>query len=323
MDTDDLAVFVHAAATGSLSEAARRLSVTPAAASRRMAALEERLGARLMHRTTRSATLTGEGEAFLPHAQAVLDAADAGRAALVSGREEAAGLLRVTAPANFGRKVVAPLVPPLLAAHPALRVELLLTDSVVDIVAEGVDCAVRIARLRDSALIARRLAESPVLLCAAPAYLARAGAPRRLADLAGHECLVLGGGGHWTFEFGGRARQVRVSGRFGSNSLEAVRESCLGGAGLALFSAWDVAEDLERGALVAVELDAVPPQELAIWAVYPTARLLPRKVRAFVSALQEVLARPPSRWSGGSAAREPSPATAGGSRPPGRTAAGP
>jgi DNA-binding transcriptional LysR family regulator len=300
LDTEDLAVFVHAAAAGSLSEAARRLSTTPAAASRRLAALEGRLGARLMHRTTRSVALTGEGEAFLPHAQAVLDAEAAGRAALASGREEAAGLLRVTAPANFGRRVVAPLVPLLLAEHPGLRVELLLTDGVVDIVAEGIDLAVRIARLRDSALIARRLAESPVLLCAAPAYLARAGTPRRLADLAAHDCLVLGGGGHWTFELGGRARrQVRVSGRFNSNSLDAVREACLGGAGLALFSAWDVAEELERGALVAVALDALPPQELAIWAVYPTARLLPRKVRVFVSALQEVLARPPSRWSGG------------------------
>lgn len=314
MDTDDLAVFVHAAATGSLSEAARRLSIAPAAASRRLAALEERLGARLMHRTTRSATLTGEGEAFLPHAQAVLEAAEAGRAALANGREEVSGLLRVTAPANFGRKVVAPLVPPLLAAHPGLRVELLLTDSVVDIVAEGVDLAVRIARLRDSTLVARRLAESPVLLCAAPAYLARAGTPRRLADLAEHECLALGAGGHWTFEVGGRARQVRVSGRFSSNSLEAVRESCLGGAGLALFSAWDVAEELESGALASVELDALPPQELAIWAVYPTARLLPRKVRAFVDALQTVLARPPALWSGGSAAHG-RPAPAGGDRP--------
>ncbi len=294
MDTEDLAVFVHAVAAGSLSGAARRLSTTPAAASRRLAALEARLGARLMHRTTRSVTLTGEGEAFLPHAQA----------ALASGREEAAGLLRVTAPANFGRRVVAPLLPPLLASHPDLRVDLLLTDSLVDIVAEGIDTAVRIARLRDSALVARRLAESPVLLCAAPAYLARAGTPRRLADLAEHDCLALGGGGHWTFELGGRPRRVRVSGRFGSNSLEAVREACLGGAGLALFSAWDVAEELERGALVAVELDALPPQELAIWAVYPTARLLPPKVRVFVSALQDVLARPPSRWSGGSAARD-------------------
>ena len=143
-----------------------------------------------------------------------------------------------------------------------------------------------------------------MLLCAAPAYLARVGTPRRLADLAEHDCLALGGGGHRTFELGGRPRLVRVSGRSGSNSLEAVREACLGGAGLALFSAWDVAEELERGALVAVELDALPPQELAIWAVYPTARLLPPKVRVFVSALQDVLARAPSRWSGGSAARD-------------------
>lgn len=267
MDTQDLAVFVQAAASGSLSEAARRLGITPAAASRRLAALEAYLGARLLHRTTRSVTLTGEGEAFLLHAQAVLDAESAGRAALANGQDEAAGLLRVTAPANFGRKVVAPLVAPLLAAHPKLRVELHLTDSLVDIVAEGMDLAIRIARLRDSALIARKLGESPVLLCAAPAYLARVGTPRHLADLEAHECLALGGGAYWTFELGGKPRQVRVAGRFGSNSLEAVREACLGGAGLALFSAWDVAEELANGTLVSVTLDAVPPQELAIWAV--------------------------------------------------------
>lgn len=298
MDTQDLSVFVLAANSGSLSEAARRLGLTPASASRRLAALEQALGARLLHRTTRSVTLTGEGEVFLPHAQAMLEAAEAGRAALARGHEEAAGTLRVTAPVNFGRKIVAPLVPPLLAMHPRLEVHLQLTDHVVDIVAEGFDLAVRIARLRDSTMIARKLAESPALLCAAPAYLARAGTPRRLADLATHECLRLGdSAGAWTFELSGKPQQVRIGGRFSSNSLEAVRQACLGGAGLAIFSAWDVAEELESGALVQVELDALPPQERPIWAVYPTSRLLPCKVRIFIAALQEALSGPPASWS--------------------------
>lgn len=290
METDDVAVFVHAAASGGLSAAARRLGLTPAAASRRLMSLEARLKVRLMHRTTRSASLTAEGETFLPYARALVDAADEGRAALLPVASGASGLLRLTAPANFGRRLVAPLVPALLARHPQLRIDLVLTDAVLDLAGGGFDLAVRVARLRDSGLVGQRLATNPIALCAAPAYLARAGVPSLLADLAGHEALALGGEVVWPFEAGGRERQVRVASRFAANSIDAVREACLGGAGLALLSEFDVRDEIARGELVALTLADARPADLDVWAVYPTARQLPRKVRVFVEALRARLA---------------------------------
>lgn len=285
METGDLAVLVQAAASGSLSAAARRLEITPMVASRRLAALEREMGVRLMHRTTRATSLTAEGEAFLPYAQAMLEAGDAARAAIEPVGAGASGILRVTAPAAFGRKIVAPLVPALLEANPALRIDLQLTDAVVDIVADGLDVAVRIAAMKDSSLIALRLAANVRLLCAAPSYLARAGRPRRLADLEQHECLVLTGSTHWAFNAGGRRRQVRIGGRFSSGSIEAVHAACRHGAGLALLSSWDAVDDLRAGTLESVSLTDSQPQELAIWAVYPTTLMVPQKVKAFVENL--------------------------------------
>lgn len=290
METTDLAVLVQAAASGSLSAAARRLEITPMTASRRLAALEREMGVRLLHRTTRAVSLTAEGEAFLPYAQAMLEAAEAARAAIEPVGGGAWGLLRVTAPAAFGRKIVAPLVPRLLAANPALRIDLQLTDAVVDIVAGGLDVAVRIAALKDSSLIARRLAANVRLLCAAPSYLARAGRPERLADLEEHQCLVLSGTTHWPFAADGRRREVRVGGRFSSGSIEAVHAACTHGAGLALLSSWDADDDLRTGALESLTLSDARPQELAVWAVYPTARMVPQKVKTFVEALDAHLA---------------------------------
>jgi DNA-binding transcriptional LysR family regulator len=288
METKDLAILAVAASAGSLSAAARRLGLTPMAATRRLAALERELGVRLMHRTTRSVSLTPEGETLLPYAQQMIDAEGAARAALSPESLGATGLLRVTAPAAFGRKVVAPLIPALLAANPDLRVDLELTDSVVDIVAGGFDVAIRIAPLRDSGLIARRLAPNPRLLCAAPAYLSRHKAPARIDDLVAHACLRLSGVTHWPFEVEGLARNIRVDGRFTCNSIDGVHDACVRGLGLALLSLWDVKAELRSGALVEVTLDAALPQELSIWALYPTTRLTPAKLHVFLAALQQV-----------------------------------
>lgn len=291
MDTDELDLFVQAAAAGSLSEAARRLGLTPMSASRRLAALEMSLGVRLMHRTTRAVALTPEGEAFFPHAQAMLETAAAARESVApEGRRTVTGLLRITAPAAFGRKIVAPLMPGFLSQHPELRVDLQLTDSVVDIVAAGIDVAIRIGRLRESSLIARKLAPNARVLVAAPAYLQRQGTPRTIEDLSRHEGLTLSGMTHWPFETAsGRIREVRVAGRFTSSSIEALHEACVGGQGLALLSTWDVRDELRSGSLVEVRLDAAVPQEFAVWAVYPSARLLPAKVRAFIDVLEGAL----------------------------------
>ncbi len=289
MDTDELSVFCQAAASGSLSAAARRLGVTPTVASRRLAALEERLRLRLVNRTTRSLSLTPEGEAFLPHARNILDAEANALGSLVGGRSAVAGLLRVTAPASFGRKVVAPLIPDLLQAHPDLRVQLSLQDRLVDIVGEGFDLAVRIGRMRDSSLLARKIAENPRMLCASPDYLARHGAPETLADLARHMRLGLMGRVNWPFVTARGVEEVRFEGRFESDSMEAVHVACLAGLGIATFSHWDVEAELTSGALQQVVLRNAAPESVAIWIVRPSSRHAPPKITPFTEALEKRL----------------------------------
>ncbi|WP_118134582.1 LysR family transcriptional regulator [Oceanicella sp. SM1341] len=290
MDLRDLAVLVEAVQGGSLAEAARRLGLTPMAASRRLAALERELGVRLVHRTTRALAPTPEGEAFLPWAEAMLEQEAGAREALRPAGAGVSGLLRLTCSAPFGRRVVAPLMPGFLAAHPGLRVDLAMTDSVLDIVGAGIDLAIRIAPLRDSTLVARRLGDSARVLVAAPEYLARAGAPRRIADLGRHACLVSSGATHWDFTGpGGRVRQP-VRGPFSATALEALHAACLGGLGIANLSEWYVEEELAAGRLIPLPLEDAVPEALGIWAVTPTARMVPPKVRAFLAALSARLA---------------------------------
>lgn len=292
MDTDAVAVLVAAAATDSLSAAARRLGISPMLATRRLAALEMDLGVRLMHRTTRSLSLTPEGEAFLPYAQALLESELAGRAQLRPAQEGASGLLRVSASLAFGRKVVAPILPGLLRDNPDLRIDLELNDGVIDIVGSGLDLAIRIAHLRENGLIAHKLADNPRVLCAAPSYVAARGAPATVADLAGHDCLALTGVSHWIFEAEGRRQQVRIHPRVCASSIEGLHEVCLGGGGIVLISHWNVREDLAAGRLVTLPLLGTAPEDLAIWAVYPTRRLVLPKVRLFIAALEARLAQP-------------------------------
>ena len=177
------------------------------------------------------------------------------------------------------------MISPLLRAHPQLRIDLELTDRVIDIVSSGLDLAIRIARLRDNSLVARRLAPSPRLLCAAPDYIAERGAPHTLEALADHECLALTGVTHWAFE----ARRVRIGGRFSASSIDGILEACLNGAGIALLAEWNVREDLRRGRLIALDVEGATAEELSIWAVYPTARMVLPKLRVFVSALEAAL----------------------------------
>lgn len=290
MDLADVAVFVEAVQAGSLAEAARRQRIAPMAATRRLAALELEMGVRLLHRTTRSLALTGEGEAFLPFARAMLEGEAGGRAAVRPSEAGIEGLLRVTASVPFGRKVVAPVIAAVMRAHPALQVDLLLTDSIVDIVAQGIDVAIRIAVMRDSSLVARRLADNPRCLYASPDYLAARGHPRRVADLGDHDCLVLTGVTHWSFTSRGNNVRQRIRGGFTASSIDALHQVCRAGLGIALLSKWDAVEESASGRLVPIALEDAEPDPLGIWAVYPSAHMVPPKVRTFVAALQARLA---------------------------------
>jgi DNA-binding transcriptional LysR family regulator len=285
LELADLTVLIEAVQQGSLSAAGRRLGLTPVAASRRLAALEAEIGVRLVHRTTRSLSLTPEGEAFLPHAEAILAHAEDGRAAVAGGEEVAGGLLRVATSVPFGRKVLTPMLAGFLAEHLRLRVELLLSDAVVDIAAQGIDVAIRFGELRDSMLVARRLSDNPRGVYASPAYLAEHAAPTRIAELAQHECLAVPAGRHWTFDRNGRTVRQAVAGRFAADSMEALHEAAVRGLGIVQLSEWNVRDDLARGRLVEIKLaDGVVPDQ-GIWAVLPTRRLVPRKVHFFLDAL--------------------------------------
>lgn len=293
MNLADVAVFVEAVRARTLAGAARRLGIAPMAASRALAALEGELATRLLHRTTRALSLTPEGEAFLPHAQAMLDDEAEARAAIRPSGAGAAGLLRITASVPFGLRVVSPFIPRFLADNPEVQVDLLLTDGIVDLVGQGIDLALRIAHLRDSGLIARRLAANPRGLYAAPAYLAAHPAPARLADLAGHACLTVTGSPGWSFVTpAGKPLRRRVPGRFSASSPEALREACLHGGGIALLSAWSVRDDLAAGRLVEIMLADAAVEPLDVWAVHPGARLVPARTRRFIAAFEAHLARP-------------------------------
>src|SRR5262249_12253960 len=162
-----------------------------------------------------------------------------------------------------------------------LSIDIELTDGITDLVGRGMDVGIRIAQLKDSNLIARRLAPNPRVLCAAPSYLARNGTPSSVQDLADHECITLSGISHWPFQMPDQERMIRAVSRFSSNSIEGAHEACVGGAGLTVLSAWDVRAELAEGRLVRIDLKDATPRELSIWAVFPTARNLLPRLRVF------------------------------------------
>jgi len=289
MDVADVALFRTIASLGSLSAAARQMGTTPMLVSRRLAALEAELGARLFHRTTRSLSLTPEGEAFLPHALALIEARDSALESVSSSRIGLSGTLKVTAPTLMGHSVVVPVVAELIANNPALRVELNLSDGVVDIASAGLDVAIRVAPIKPSGMVATRLSDNPYVLCAAPAYIARFGAPANLADLLSHPCIKLHVMDSWPFRQGSELVRAQIQGPLSANTVDAVRAACIAGVGIAMVTFCDVRKQLEHGDLKQVILNDADPEELGIWAVFPTRRQMPVRVRRFIDALRERL----------------------------------
>jgi DNA-binding transcriptional LysR family regulator len=280
--------FVAVAMRGSLTAAAGAEGVAPAVVSRRLDALEEHLGVKLMVRTTRKVTLTFEGSAFLEDCQRILrDVGDA-EAAVSLGGVKARGHLRISAPAGFGRRHVAPLLLRYLGDNPEVNANLDLSDRMVDLVNENVDCAVRIGELADSSLVSVRLGEMRRVVVASPDYLARRGVPAAPTFLAGHDCLSLGQQRGWVFreaEGSAKTTTVKVGGVLECNDGAVLHDWALAGRGLAWRSMWEVGEDLRAGRLVSVLDDwAAPP--VGIYAVFPQRRHLPLRVRLFVDLLK-------------------------------------
>ncbi|MBK5912926.1 LysR family transcriptional regulator [Rhodocyclus purpureus] len=288
-----IGAFVSVATRGSLSAAARAEGVTPAIIGRRLDALEARLGVKLMLRTTRKLTLTFEGQAFLEDCQRVLNDLANAEAAVSLGGVKASGQLRVSAPAGFGRRHVAPLVGAFMQANPEVTVSLDLSDRLVDLVNENIDCAVRIGELQDSSLVSVRLAEMRRMVVASPAYLVARGVPRTPADLAQHECLSLVQQRGWVFRDpeSGAVETRKVGGRFACNDGAVLHEWALDGKGLAWRSLWEVGRDLDEGRLASV-LDAWQAAPMGIYAVFPQRRHLPLRVRLFIDLLKERYGQP-------------------------------
>lgn len=293
----DLDVFARVVTSRSMSAAARELNLSPAVISKRIRRLEERLGVRLIQRTTRQLALTQAGQGFYERVVAILGSLEEAEAFVASGAAQARGLLRVSAPTSFGRLHIAPHLKRFLDAQPLVTVDLTLSDAFVDIVGEGIDLAVRIAELQDSSLVARRLAPNHRLLCATPDYLARCGTPQALDDLA-HHTLIAHNADQWRLEGPGGPVAVRLGGPLRTNSSEVVREALLSGLGIALRSTWDVGPELKSGRLQQVLPGYSGGKRVAIHAVYPSRRHLEQKVRVFVEFLAALYA-PTPYWDEG------------------------
>ncbi len=292
--------FVSVVAKGSLTAAANAEGVAPAVIGRRIAALEQRLGVKLLLRTTRRLSLTHEGSAFLEACQRLLAELAMAEASVSAGGVKASGHLRITAPAGFGRRHVAPLVPAFTAQHPDVSLSLNLSDRVVDIVNEGFDCAVRVGDLPDSSLVSVRLADNRRLCVAAPEYLKRAGTPNTPAELMRHRCLTLSSDASqtrgWAFAQDGEVTHLRPSGRLDCSDGQVLHEWCLRGLGLAWRSTWEVEADVAAGRLQAVLENFAAPAN-GIYAVFAQRKHLPLRVRLWIDFIKHSYGDP-KYWLG-------------------------
>lgn len=291
VDWNELAIFVKVVQEGSFIEASRSLGVPRSTVSRKIASLEDRLGVRLLQRTTRSVRPTDEGRAYYERcAPLVREAAEAARA--VGTRQDIpSGRLRLTAPSVLGHHFLGPIIAGFLKRWPEVRVELLLTDRIVNLVEEGYDLAIRVGKLPDSNLIAKRLGESQIRVVASPDYLEKHGEPAHIDALSDHACIVVGenaGPHHWTFAHKNGATAVPVSGPLVVNALDLARHAALEGLGVARLPAFLVTRDLAMGSLVKLLSDE-PEGGAAVYAVYPSRRHLSATVRFFVDLLSEAL----------------------------------
>ena len=291
--------FVSVAIRGSLTAAANAEGVAPAIMGRRLDGLEERLGVKLLIRTTRRITLTHEGSAFLEDCQRILSDVSNAEASVSAGGVKASGHLRITAPAGFGRRHVAPLVPRFRELHPDVTISLNLSDRVVDIAGEGHDCAVRVGDMPDSSLVSLRLADNRRLCVATPAYLARHGTPQTPSDLNRFHCLTLSSDASQTRGWAFRAPSdgsvevtyLKPAGPLDCSDGQVLHDWCLAGYGIAWRSTWEVEAEIAAGALVAVLEDfAAPPN--GIYAVFPQRKHLPLRVRLWIDFLKERYSTP-------------------------------
>ena len=289
-DLSEIGVFVKVVATGSFSQAARDLGLPKSTVSRKVSQLEERLGARLLQRTTRKVALTEVGAMYHERCARILPELEDAERAVTELQDVPRGLLRIAAPSRFG--MLGPVVAEFLSLYPDVKVEVVCSDRVVDLIEEGFDVAIRAGSLADGSLVARRLMESiPHFLVASPAYVTRRGSPGEPSELARHDCLIFGGARDprtWRFRKSGRQVDVTVAGRATINDFQLLRQSALAGHGIARLPAQVACDDLRTGRLVRV-IDDWQTAEVPLSLVYPSTRHLSPKVRAFIDLARQRL----------------------------------
>jgi DNA-binding transcriptional LysR family regulator len=292
--------FVRVIEAGSFSEAARQLHLGQPAISKSIAQLEERLGVKLLLRSTRGLAPTEAGESFYHRAKRAIEEADEADLAARGADATLSGRLRVSAAPTFASLHVIPYLPEFLAAHPALDMEIVLDDRNIDLIEAGIDVSLRMGDLRDSSLTARRIGQAQRLVVGTPGYLRRAGEPRVPAELAARECVIYAKGPGrdvWLFRKGTSEISVTVKGRLRVSAAEGVRSAVLAGMGLAVVSEWMFSRELASGEVRAVLTDwAITPIDL--WAVFPAGRVASVKARSFANFVEQRLAALPLRHSG-------------------------
>ena len=289
----DIELFCTIVEAGGISAAARRLDSSPPAVSRRLSALEARLGVQLAERSARRFRLTDEGRLYYEHGRGILEALRDAEAEVSARGETARGLLKVGAPMEFGRRRVAPLLAQFAAQHPRLEAHLVLSDAGLEVGQDAIDVALRVDRPDDLAIITRKIAATRRVLCAAPSYLAARGMPKTPADLAGHECLRLARRhrlhDRWRFHAESGLEEIKVGGHLSSNSGDALHGWALEGRGFSLEAYWDVAEDLQQGRLVECLADW-RWDGIELFATFLPGQPVPPRIRLFVDFMVSKLA---------------------------------
>ncbi|MFL8991010.1 LysR family transcriptional regulator [Pseudomonas sp. QLc11A] len=289
-NTQDLGFFFLLAKQGSLVATARELGVTPPAVSKRLASLEARLGVQLVNRTTRSMSLTPEGELYYAHTARILTQVDEMEQLVCSSRATPKGLIRVNASLGFGRRHIGPALAAFYARYPEVEIQLEISDHPLDLATHGFDLGIRFGTLPDAALHARKIASNRRLLCASPIYLDKHGTPEKLSDLQNHNCIFIRQNespyGVWNFNNGGRTESIKVRGALGCNDGEVALNWALEGYGVLLRAEWDIARYVRSGRLRLVMEDHTPTRA-DVYAVYPQQLHLSARVRSLIDFLIE------------------------------------
>jgi DNA-binding transcriptional LysR family regulator len=289
-----MAAFARVVEANGFTSAARALGLSKASVSKLVARLEDRLGVRLLNRSTRRLGLTEAGRDYYERARRILAEVEEAEQSAASRQANPRGQLRVNAPVTFGQTHLAPLLPRFMRRYPQVHVDMVLNDRFVDLIEEGFDLAVRVAELPSSSLIARRLCDAPHVAAAAPAYLKARGIPKHPNDLMHHDCLIysyLATGEEWRFIEAGKSFGVRVSGPLRANNGDVLRHAAVAGLGIVYGPDFVVSEALASGALVKL-LEGWCTRDAGVYAVYPPGRPLGAKLRVFVDFLAETMGKP-------------------------------